>query len=176
VALTLVPYGAEDLPLLRAANAPEMTAFLGGPESADALERRHAKYQRPAAEGEARMFRIVAEEHPAIGIIGWWHSEWHDQAVQEAGWSVLPEHQGKGYATEALRALLRDAADHGDRALLVANPRIDNPGSNAVCARAGMSFQGEEDDEYPPGNRIRTNVWTFDLAALREARALGYLP
>jgi RimJ/RimL family protein N-acetyltransferase len=174
--VTLVPYGAGDLSLLEAANAPELMAFLGGPESADAVRRRHERYQRLMAEGEARMFRIAADDHPAVGLIFWWHSEWRDQAVHEAGWTVVAAHQGRGYATEALRALVRDAADHGDRPLLVANPRVDNTASNAVCARAGMSFQGEEDDEYPPGTPIRTNVWTFDLAALREARSLGYHP
>ena len=64
---------------------------------------------------------------------------------------------------------------YGDRALLVANPRVDNAASNAICQRVGFSFRGEEDDEYPPGHPIRTNVWTFDLAGYRESLALGYV-
>jgi RimJ/RimL family protein N-acetyltransferase len=173
--VTLHPYTGEDFPLLVAGNAPEMTAYLGGPESDEALQRRHEKYQRLMREGEARMFRIAGDESPAIGIIGWWESEWHDQGVQEAGWAVLTAHQGRGYAAEALRLLVRDAAEHGDKALLVANPRVDNAASNAICERVGFSFRGEEDDEYPPGRPIRTNVWTFDLAGYRESVALGYL-
>jgi RimJ/RimL family protein N-acetyltransferase len=174
--VTLHLYAADDFPLLQAQNSPEMTAYLGGPESPEKIEQRHEKYQRLIREGEARMFRIAADESPAVGIIGWWRSRWRDQDVQEAGWGVLTPFQGRGYAVRALEALIRDAADHGDRALLVANPRVDNAASNAVCARTGFSFRGEEDDEYPPGSPIRTNVWTFDLAAFREARALGYLP
>lgn len=174
--LTLHPYSADDLPLLEALNAPEMTAYLGGPESPEKLRQRHEKYQRLLREGQARVFRIAADDHPAVGVINWWYAEWREQPVQEAGWAVRTEFQGRGYAVRALELLLRDAAEHGDRALLVASPRVDNVASNAVCARAGFSFRGEEDDEYPPGNPIRTNVWTFDLAALREARALGYLP
>ena len=172
--MTLHPYSGDDFPLLQANNAPEMTAFLGGPETPEALERRHEKYQRLMSEGQARMFRIAADDSPAIGIIGWWESDWHDTFVQEAGWGVLPEFQGRGYASAALRLLLDDAADHGSRPLLVANPRVDNEASNAICERVGMSFRGEEDDEYPSGTPIRTNVWTFDLAGLREARSLGY--
>jgi RimJ/RimL family protein N-acetyltransferase len=175
MAVTLFPYAGDDFPLLVEQNAPDMMTYLGGPETDEALERRHEKYQRLMREGEARMFRIASETKPAVGIIGWWLSEWHDQPVQEAGWSILTRHQGQGYATEALRLLLRDAAAHGDRALLVANPRVDNAASNAICQRVGMSFRGEEDDEYPPGQPIRTNVWTFDLAGLRESLALGYL-
>ncbi|MCU1570476.1 MAG: hypothetical protein JWR33_1217 [Naasia sp.] len=175
MAVTLLPYDDGDFPVLQAANSPEMTRFLGGPETPEAVEQRHAKYLRLNSEGDARMFRIATDEHPAVGIIGWWESEWHDQKVQEVGWSVLSEFQGRGYGTEALRALTRDAAERGTRALLVANPRTDSTGSNAVCERSGFSFQGEEDDEYPPGNPIRTNVWTFDLGALREARRQGYV-
>lgn len=168
MAVTLHPYRGDDFPLLAAGNAPEMTAYLGGPESSEALERRHDKYQRLMREGRARMFRIATDDDPGVGIIGWWESEWHDQAVQEAGWGVLAGHQGHGHATAALRLLIGDAARYGTRSLLVANPRVDNDASNAVCERVGMSYRGEEDDEYPKGNPVRTKVWTFDLAALRE--------
>ena len=37
----LVPWSEEDFPLLVAGNSEEMTAHLGGPESAEALAARH---------------------------------------------------------------------------------------------------------------------------------------
>src|SRR3954454_21717946 len=175
MAVTLFPYAGSDFPLLVEQNAPEMMTYLGGPETDEALQSRHEKYQRLMREGQARMFRIAAGAEPAVGIIGWWVAEWHEQSVLEAGWSILTRHQGQGYATEALRLLQRDAAQHGDRALLVANPRVYNAASNSICQRAGFSFRGEEDHEYPPGHPIRTNAWTFDLAGYRESLALGFL-
>jgi RimJ/RimL family protein N-acetyltransferase len=175
VAVTLHLYAADDFPLLQALNTPEMMTYLGGPESPEKLASRHEKYQRLLQEGEARMFRIAADESPAVGTIAWWRTQWHEQPVHEAGWSVATPFQRRGYAVQALELLLRDAADHGDAALLVATPHVDNAASNAVCLRAGFSFREEQDGEYPPGNPVRCNVWTFDLAGLRGARALGYV-
>src|SRR4051794_4851250 len=111
--------------------------YLGGPETDEALQRRHEKDQRLRREGGARMFPIASDTDPAGGSAGRGGSKWHGQRVEGAGWSVLTRHQGQGYASEALLLLLRDAAEHGDRALLVANPRVDNAASNAICERAG---------------------------------------
>src|SRR5690606_38613372 len=40
----LEPWGPRDLPVLERSNAPAMTLYLGGPESAEKLATRHAKY------------------------------------------------------------------------------------------------------------------------------------
>jgi L-amino acid N-acyltransferase YncA len=122
-AVTLERWGEGDLPVLEAANTPEMTAFLGGPETAEQLAKRHERYLR------------------------------------------LCPFQGRGIATRALRACVEYAAAHGDRDTVVAFPRIDNTASNALCRKVGFRLAGEEDGEYPPGNRIRVHPWVFDLSA-----------
>ncbi len=77
-------------------------------------------------------------------------------------------HQGRGFASGALRECLAHAAAHGDRDQMLAFPRVDNEASNALCRSAGFELLGEEDFEYPRGNAIRVNAWSFDLAALRR--------
>jgi hypothetical protein len=58
----LETWGPHDLPLLqKAMGDPEMTKHLGEPESAEKLAERHVKYERLAASGKGRMFKIIDE-------------------------------------------------------------------------------------------------------------------
>jgi RimJ/RimL family protein N-acetyltransferase len=59
--------------------------------------------------------------------------------VQEIGWRFLPDHWGKGLATEAATAALSWAFENGllDRA--VACVQLENRRSAAVAAKLGMS-------------------------------------
>jgi len=166
--VTLKLWSDRDQPVLERNNTPEMTLFLGGPESDEQIANRQTKFLRLLAEGEARMFTISVDSEPeAVGSIGYWNTEWHDTDVYETGWAVATAYQGRGYAAAALRLCLQDAADQRGRPLMTAYPRVDNGPSNALCRSAGFTLWGEEDDEYPAGNPIRSNVWTFDLRALR---------
>lgn len=165
--VTLRRWGEGDLAILERSNTPEMTRFLGGPESDEALANRHARFLRLWREGEARMFAVEsAGEAEAVGSIGYWKKNWHGDDVYETGWSIATPYQGRGLATLALRACVADAAQHGDRRWLLAFPRTDNAASNALCRAAGFTLRGEEDFEYPRGTAIRSNVWAYDLAAL----------
>ena len=169
--VVLVPWSADDQPVLERSNTPEMTTYLGGPESPEKIVERQAKFLRLWESGEARMFTIHADGvSEAVGSVGYWTTTWHDAPVYESGWSVATAYQGHGFASQALSACLAHAADHGDRNILVAFPRVDNVASNALCRTLGFELNGVEDFEYPPGNPIRVNAWSIDLAALRGRR------
>ena len=88
-ALTLRPWSAGDLELLRVANTPEMTAHLNGVESEQQLVDRNARYLRLWEAGEARMFVIEDEDRRSLGSIGFWNSEWRDEPAFETGWFVI---------------------------------------------------------------------------------------
>lgn len=166
--ITLRPWASGDLAVLERSNTPEMTLFLGGPESAEALVNRNARFLSLWESGEARMFAVESEsESLPVGSIGYWNKSWHDSEVYETGWSIATAYQGRGFASRALAACVAYAAVHGDRELMVAFPRTDNAASNALCRRGGFTLHGEEDFEYPKGHPIRSNVWTCDLAGLR---------
>ncbi|GAA3861043.1 GNAT family N-acetyltransferase [Leifsonia kafniensis] len=167
--VSLHPWTADDLPVLERSNTPQMTTFLGGPESEEQLVKRQAKFLRLWKEGEARMFTIRADsEEEAVGSVGYWKTQWAKADVYEAGWSIATRYQGRGFASRALRDCLQHAAILGDRQYVVAFPRVDNAASNSLCKSVGFVFREEEDFEYPKGNPIRVNAWSFDLAALRE--------
>lgn len=163
--LTLHRWGRHDLPVLQRANTVEMTAFLGGPEPEEKVLDRHQRYLRYWDDGEARMFviRMDGVEEP-VGSVGYWPTLWHDRPVYEAGWGVDSAYQGRGIASRALRACLGDAAAQEDRTAVVAFPRTDNVGSNALCRAVGFVCSGEEGFEYPKGHPIRVNAWVYDLA------------
>jgi len=167
--LSLRPWSSEDLPVLQRSNTPEMTTYLGGPETDEKVLARHEKYLRLWEEGEARSFVVIDSHAPVpVGSIGYWKAEWDGRDVYETGWSIATAYQGRGLGAKALLLCLQHAAAHGDRDLIVAFPRIDNLASNAVARVAGFTNTGEEDSDYPPGVPIRVNAWIFDLSEMRR--------
>jgi RimJ/RimL family protein N-acetyltransferase len=59
----------------------------------------------------------------------------------EVGWHLHPQHQGRGLATEAAKAILEAAANAGmEQVLALTDP--DNISSQAVAARLGMRDEG----------------------------------
>lgn len=162
--LTIRPWTAGDLELLRAANTPEMTAHLNGVESEQQLFDRNARYLRLWEAGEARMFVIEDEHRRSLGSIGFWNVEWRGEPALETGWFVLLEAQGRGVASLGLGLLIDDARQHrAGRRFLTAFPSVENAGSNGVCRRAGFEMVGTVTDEFR-GAALTMNEWVFDLA------------
>ncbi|GAA1911017.1 GNAT family N-acetyltransferase [Nocardioides hwasunensis] len=56
----------------------------------------------------------------------------------EIGWTMLPQHGGRGYATEAAAALIRLGFEHYGLRRVVANLDARNERSAALCERLGM--------------------------------------
>jgi RimJ/RimL family protein N-acetyltransferase len=135
-----------------------MTEHLGGPEDAESLDKRQARYQV----ADSRQYRIVVDGQPC-GYVGYWQREWHSEPVWETGWAVLPAFQGRGIASRAMHELLRVIAAESDRRPVHAFPSVDNAASNAVCRKLGFELMGAFDFEYPPGHPLRCNDWVLDL-------------
>ncbi|GAA2514405.1 GNAT family N-acetyltransferase [Winogradskya humida] len=76
---------------------------------------------------------------------------------------MLPEFQGQGVATAAVRAVLAAAQEDNQHRWLHAFPSVANAGSNAVCSKAGFELVGQTDFEYPPGHIMLSNEWRYDL-------------
>jgi RimJ/RimL family protein N-acetyltransferase len=160
-AIQLEPWADEDLGLLQRLNTPEIWAHLGGPETDEQVLKRHARYLAIET-GAGGMFTVVLDGVTA-GSIGYWERERQDETVYETGWNVLPEFQGKGVATAAAKAIVDRASAAGRHRWLHAYPSVDNPASNAICRKAGFTFAGEHDFEYPKGSFMRCNDWRHAL-------------
>jgi RimJ/RimL family protein N-acetyltransferase len=161
--VTLQPWGRGDLGLLeRLLGDPRMTAYLGGPESPEQLRRRQERYER--LDGGDRMFKIVElSSGAAVGSVGFWTREWHDEQVYEVGWAVLPEHQGRGIAVAATAQAIELASALREHRHMHAFPNADNGPSNAICRRLQFEWLETCEFEYPKGHLMTCNDWRRDL-------------
>lgn len=83
----------------------------------------------------------------------------------EIGWTVMPRHAGRGYATEAARAVLRMAFEHYGLRRVVANLDARNDRSAALCERLGMRRETHRLGDFWSKGR-----WTdsYEYALLRD--------
>ena len=82
--------------------------------------------------------------------------------VVEIGYAIVPSCWGRGYATEAVRALVARAREVFDIEQVIAHTPLDRPASGRVLEKAGFAFAGEEDDEHD-GAPIRVRRWELHL-------------
>jgi RimJ/RimL family protein N-acetyltransferase len=162
VSVRLEPWSTTDGRLMaRLLGDPVMTVHLGGPESPQKLADRQARYEKP----DSRQYKIVVgEPGEGVGAVGYWEREDRGNTIWEVGWLVVPEEQGKGYASAGMRMLLElMRADDVRHQSVHAYPAVDNAASNAICRKLGFTLRGSFDAEYPPGNPVKLNDWQYDL-------------
>jgi RimJ/RimL family protein N-acetyltransferase len=158
----LVPFTEADEWLTVAMETdPRVMAELGGPWSVEEAKATHARRLQSVPEHGWWSLKIVPEAvGTPVGSIGCWDSEWAGEPISEAGWMVLAEHQGKGYASAALAAVLeREQAEHrwGD---IHAFPGATNAPSNALCRKFGFELIGGGDADYA-GRHFPVNHWVW---------------
>lgn len=163
--IELRPWSEGDLPLLeRLLGDPAMMTHLGGPETPEQIRKRNERYCLLDEAGTGQMFVIMeGVDRHAVGSIGYWEKEWHGDTVWETGWFVLPEYQGRGFASGAIAALVEEVRAVGKHRFLHAYPSGDNAASNAVCRKAGFVLGEAEEFEYPKGHFMHCNDWYLDL-------------
>ena len=145
-------------------NAPEMTEHLGGPETDEALRRRHERYLAAAQSESVRCFTAVLEpEGVTVGNVNVWEREWQGNPIYEMGWGVLPEFQGRGLASAAVKQAIELVREARHRDAIHAFPSIDNGPSNAICRKAGFELIGPVQFEYPKGHWMECNDWRITL-------------
>jgi RimJ/RimL family protein N-acetyltransferase len=164
MSICILPWAAGDLPLLeQLVGDPRMMEHLGGPESAEKIADRQARYALP----DSGMFKIVDDATgQAVGSVGYWERAWRGEQVYEIGWSVIPAFQGRGIAALATAQATAKARAECRHRFLHAFPSVDNPPSNAICLKLGFTLLEELEFEYPPGSFMRCNDWRLDLAVV----------
>jgi RimJ/RimL family protein N-acetyltransferase len=145
--LVLRPYIPDDLDDLHAIRSrPDVARYLyGGPltpdESRAMLERKLGQ-TRLAAENDALALAVTlpGAAGTATGIIGdvtlWWRSV--DYRQGEIGYAFHPDHGGRGYATEAVAAMLDLAFDSLRLHRVYGRTDERNIASAALMRRLGM--------------------------------------
>jgi RimJ/RimL family protein N-acetyltransferase len=143
---------------------PGMMAELGGPLPVEGLREKWQEIVDSVRNGRYWYLKIVPDPatSEAAGTICVWGHEWRGESINEIGWMVVPEHQGRGLASLALRAVLDRARDEGRWGEIHAFPGVTNRASNALCRKAGFVQQGTLDFEYA-GRQLRCNHWRVDV-------------
>ena len=91
-----------------------------------------------AAELDAETYLITLANGSVIGGCGF---DMRD-GVPEIGYWLGVRHWGKGYATEAVRALIDHAFTNLDHKALQSCVRVTNPGSRRVLEKCGFQWTG----------------------------------
>jgi RimJ/RimL family protein N-acetyltransferase len=160
-AVRVEPWGDGDHGLLtRLMGDPAMMAHLGGPDDAELIAARQARYVR-AGSGAFRIVHAATGE--GVGFVGYWDRTWKDEDVFETGWSVVPDRQGRGIAARAARQIVELARADGRRRFLHAFPAVENGPSNAICRALGFEHGGSCDVMSRGGVLLRCNDWRLDL-------------
>jgi len=93
------------------------------------------------AAGTALTWMITLDGEP-IGICGFDVNDRHAHGM--LGYTVHPGHWGRGYASEAVRGMIRHAFEERSPPMhrLFADHYPENPASGRVCEKAGMTREG----------------------------------
>jgi RimJ/RimL family protein N-acetyltransferase len=154
------PWGEGDLPLLLKLNDPEMTKYVGGPESSEKLAERQSRYEKV----DSRQYKVVVEgSRESVGWVGYWDQIWRDHPVWEVGWAVIPSSQGRGIASAATTQLIERARAEEHHRFVHAFPSVENIPSNAICRKLGFTLLGEINFPGRRGGFVRCNDWRLDL-------------
>lgn len=142
--LTIRRMSVDDAPfMLRLLNEPTWLRFIGD-RGVRTLDDARRYIETGPVENYARLgfgFYLVElrEDGSPIGICGLAKRDYlHDVDI---GYALLPQHEGRGYAFEAGRAVLAHARDDLGLARIVATTRAVNAGSQKVLDKLGLRFE-----------------------------------
>jgi RimJ/RimL family protein N-acetyltransferase len=139
---------------------PQMWSELGGVPELDMA----AKLERDVLSVESDrhwVLVIVTDDGSAAGTVSLWDHEWEGQTIDEIGWMVLPEHQGRGLASAAVAEALRQADAAARWRVLHAFPATTNAPSNALCRKHRFVLRGPLEYTYKE-RTLRVNHWVRD--------------
>ena len=161
--LLIRPFAEDDLePLLALESREDVTRYVyNGPRTRSEVEERIARFSRETTlekEGDGMdlaMVLIASGELIGKAFIQWL-SEQHE--LVEIGYVVHPDHQGRGYATETARELVRWALRDMEAHRVVG--RID--ARNAASARV-LEHVGMRREAHLVENEFVKGEWTSEM-------------
>ena len=134
--ILLRPPRAEDVEVaVRLEVDPEVRRYVGGPSDEAAVAALRARFASP--DGTPGAGRFVASSTQTAELLGLVFLQ-RDRGVLEVAYLFLPEHCGRGLATEAVSALLSWAAMTCDDEEVIAITQAANAASLRLLARLGF--------------------------------------
>lgn len=166
--LLLRPGWAEDAPALHEAIGDERIvrnlASAPWPYSLADAEAFLATEREPAAAG-LLVFRRTGDAPELVGCAGFGR---RPSGAVEFGYWIARRHWGKGYATEAGRALIANARHSLRIGKLNASHFLDNPASGRVLEKLGFRPTGIVAPRFSAGRQAEAPCRLFELALEAE--------
>ncbi|HEV2798782.1 MAG TPA: GNAT family N-acetyltransferase [Nocardioides sp.] len=115
--------------------------------------------------GDGRFVGLVVEHNGTVVGDSILNLQGTGLSEGEIGWTIIPRHAGKGYATEAANAVLELGFEHYGLRRIVANLDARNDRSAALCERLGMRREAHKVGDFWSKGR-----WTdsCEYALLRD--------
>ena len=144
---------------LRPVTADEATAVLAGQRRPDWAEDFPADGDRVIAgllartglpaDDVARRFghRLVVERDTGLVVGGAGFFGPPQDGEVEIGYGIVPSRQRRGYATEAVQAMVADVLQMDDVHTVTANVDLDNPASIRVLRKCGMTLCAQDQQQ-----------------------------
>ncbi|WP_341503790.1 GNAT family protein [Gallaecimonas sp. GXIMD4217] len=153
----------------------ETMRHVGEPESGDVLRERFAERIRPWTGEPNQWLSLVAclEDGTPIGSAG---LRLRAPGLAEIGYAFLPAFQGKGYALEAVRALVELIFERLACHKVMAQCTLANEGSWRLMERLGMVREGRLAEHLQVGQHWQDCYQYGLLARHWRAQDLGTVP
>jgi RimJ/RimL family protein N-acetyltransferase len=121
--------------------------------------------RRRTERGDGRFIGLVVEHDGEVVGDSMLYLQGTGLTEGEIGWTVLSQHAGRGFATEAAREVLRLGFEHYGLRRIVANLDARNDRSAALCERLGMRRES-----HRRGDFWSKGLWTdsYDYALLAD--------
>lgn len=172
--LILRPPVAEDLPWVREQmNTLAVMAHLGGVRSPEAVAESLAQDIDAFHSGGHQRWTVWLNDGVTrVGRVGLFHLRSPAapevlRGQREIGWTFAEAHWGKGYASEAARAVIGYAFARLALPVLWSQTSDSNLASTRMMQRLGFTFRpelGYVDPDYPPEDNP-TTVWSMKAPA-----------
>lgn len=145
--LRLLPFTLEDAPfILELVNDPDWLRYIGDRDVRSLDDARRYLREGPIASYARNGFGLLrvalADTAEPIGMCGLVRRD--TLPGPDLGFAFLPRHRGRGYAREAVDAVLRDARERLRLPTVLAIANADNARSIALLERAGFVRRAPE--------------------------------
>ena len=156
---------------------PAMMRYLGGVWTAEQVAETFREWRDDwGVDGRWSGVLVRRDTQESVGTAGLTWDTIPGEPGFELSWFVVPELQGRGFATEISRELLRFAFDELGAERVVVETHPDNPASNRVVEKLGFECLGERRHGYDNLPGFETQVlWalTREDTQGQAARAAG---
>jgi RimJ/RimL family protein N-acetyltransferase len=129
------------------------------------LQDHAVEFVRAMAADRRETVFLIEHTHTPIGMVG---IDWREQGAPELGYWLGFEHWGRGFGTEAARAVIDFFFEEFDAEHLISGARVANPSSRNILEKCGFQWSGVELHRFEalgcstPVDRFRLSrsVWT----------------